>query len=181
MPSPFVTTPDAAAIPILFATKTTWAGIAKVFPNRPGSSPAANDFTAKPGKCLTLPGPDGKIAQVVFGLEDVSSKSRDLFRPGALPGLLPPGVYRFANAPHDMRLATLAFALGTYRFGRYRKNDVPDVLPGCRRTASMPPTIARMAEAAALARDLINTPANDMGPAELAAAAEALGASSTPR
>ena len=74
---------------------------------------AANDFTAKPGKCLTLPAPDGQIAQVVFGLEDETSKSRDLFRPGALPGLLPPGVYRFANAPHDVRLATLAFALGS--------------------------------------------------------------------
>jgi Leucyl aminopeptidase len=99
---------------------------------------AANDFTAKPGKCLTLPAPDGKIAQVVFGLEDESSKSRDLFRPGALPGLLPPGVYRFANAPHDVRLATLAFALGTYRFGRYRKNDRP-TSGWCRPTASMSP------------------------------------------
>jgi leucyl aminopeptidase len=110
---------------------------------------------------------------VVFGLEDESSKSRDLFRPGALPGLLPPGVYRFANAPHDVRLATLAFALGTYRFGRYRKNETPDV-------RLVPPDgidiadIARMAEAAALARDLINTPSNDMGPEELAQAAQAL-------
>ena len=143
---------------------------------------AANDFTAKPGKCLTLPAPDGKIAQVVFGIEDETSKSRDLFRPGALPGLLPPGVYRFANAPHDARLATLAFALGTYRFGRYRKNETPDV-------RLVPPDgidvadITRMAEAAALARDLINTPSNDMGPEELAQAAQALaarfGASST--
>jgi leucyl aminopeptidase len=173
MPSPFETTPGAAAIPILFATKTTWAGIAKELPEPARQFAAANDFTAKPGKCLTLPSPDGKIAQVVFGLEDESGKSRDLFRPGALPGLLPPGVYRFANAPHDLRLATLAFALGTYRFGRYRKNDAPDV-------RLVPPDgvdaadIARMAEAAALARDLINTPSNDMGPEELAQAAQAL-------
>ena len=96
-----------------------------------------------------------------------ASKSRDLFRPGALPGLLPPGVYRFANAPHDTRLATLAFALGSYRFGRYRKTETPEV-------RLVPPDgvdiadIARMAEAAALARDLINTPSNDMGPEELA-------------
>ena len=123
MQSPFETAPDAAAIPIIFATKTTWAGIAGELPEQARQFAAANDFTAKPGKCLTLPAPDGKIAQVVFGLEDESSKSRDLFRPGALPGLLPPGVYRFANAPHDVRLATLAFALGTYRFGRYRKNE----------------------------------------------------------
>jgi leucyl aminopeptidase len=173
MPSPFETTPDAAAIPILFATRTTWAGIAKELPEHARQFAAANDFTARPGKCLTLPAADGKIAQVVFGLEDESSKSRDLFRPGALPGLLPPGVYRFANAPHDMRLATLAFALGTYRFGRYRKNEAPDVrlVPSDGIDAA---DIARMAEAAALARDLINTPSNDMGPEELAQAAQQL-------
>jgi leucyl aminopeptidase len=173
MPSPFETAPDAAAIPIIFATKTTWSAIARELPEPARQFASANDFTGKPGKCLTLPAPDGKIAQVVFGLEDESSKSRDLFRPGALPGLLPPGVYRFANAPHDVRLATLAFALGSYRFGRYRKADRPDV-------RLVPPDgidvadVARMAEAAALARDLINTPSNDMGPEELAQAAQAL-------
>jgi leucyl aminopeptidase len=173
MQSPFETAPDAAAIPIIFATKTTWSAIARELPEQARQFASANDFTGKPGKCLTLPAPDGKIAQVVFGLEDESSKSRDLFRPGALPGLLPPGVYRFANAPHDVRLATLAFALGTYRFGRYRKTDRPDV-------RLVPPDgvdvadVTRMAEAAALARDLINTPSNDMGPEELAQAAQQL-------
>src|SRR3954454_20171976 len=172
MQSPFETAP-AAAIPILFATKTNWAGISKELAPQAQQFAKANDFTAKPGKCLTLPSPDGQIAQVLFGLEEEGGKSRDLFRPGALPGLLPPGVYRFANAPHDVRLATLAFALGTYRFGRYRKNEAPDV-------RLVPPDgidiadIARMAEAAALARDLINTPSNDMGPEELAQAAQAL-------
>ncbi|MEH2525164.1 leucyl aminopeptidase [Bradyrhizobium sp. AZCC 2176] len=173
MPSPFETAPDAAAIPITFTTKTTWSAIARELPEQARQFATANDFTAKPGKCLALPAPDGQIARVVFGLEDETAKSRDLFRPGALPGLLPPGVYRFANAPHDFRLATLAFALGTYRFGRYRKADKPAV-------RLVPPEgvdiadIARMAEAAALARDLINTPSNDMGPAELAEAAQQL-------
>ena len=107
----------------------------------------ANDFAAKPGACLTLPAADGKIAQIIFGLEDDTSQFRDLFRPGSLPGLLPPGIYRFANAPHDTRLATLAFALGSYRFSRYRKSDSPDV-------KLVPPegidvaAITRMAEAA---------------------------------
>src|SRR6185436_9907291 len=175
MQSPFETKPDAAAIPITFATKTTWSAIARDLPEPARQFAAANDFTAKAGKCLTLPAADGKIAQVVFGLEDETARSRDLFRPGALPGLLPPGVYRFANEPHDLRLATLAFALGTYRFGRYRKADTPAV-------RLVPPDgidaadVARMAEAAALARDLSNTPSNDMGPAELAEAARQLAA-----
>ena len=175
MPSPFETAPATSAIPIYFATKATWAGTAKDLPAQAQQFALANDFTAKPGKLLTLPSPDGKIGQVIFGLEDESSKSRDLFRPGTLPGLLPPGVYRFANAPHDVRLATLAFALGCYRFGRYRKAETPDV-------RLVPPEgidiadIARMAEAASLARDLINTPSNDMGPEELASVAAELAA-----
>ena len=70
MQSPFETAPDAAAIPIIFATRTNWAGIARALPEQARQFAAANDFTAKPGKCLTLPAPDGKIAHVVFGLED---------------------------------------------------------------------------------------------------------------
>ena len=175
MHSPFETAPAASAIPIYFANKTTWAGISKELPAPGRQFATANDFTAKPGKCLTLPSADGSIAQVIFGLEDASSKSRDLFRPGALPGLLPPGVYRFANAPHDTRLATLGFALGSYRFGRYRKTDRPEVRLVPPDGVDIP-DIARMAEAAALARDLINTPSNDLGPEELAAAAQALAA-----
>ena len=173
MQSPFEAAPTTSAIPITFATKATWADIREGLPAQARQFALANDFTAKPGKLLVLPSPEGKIAQVIFGLDDEGSKSRDLFRPGVLPGLLPPGVYRFANAPHDTRLAALAFALGSYRFGRYRKADQPDV-------RLVPPDgidvsdIARMAEAAALARDLINTPSNDMGPEELALAAQAL-------
>ena len=48
---------------------------------------------------------------------------KDQFLPGRLSGLLPDGAYRFGNAPHDARLAALAFALGAYRFSRYRKAD----------------------------------------------------------
>ncbi|MDO8396323.1 MAG: leucyl aminopeptidase family protein [Bradyrhizobium sp.] len=173
MPSVFETAPVPSAIPITFATKATWDAIRAGLAAENRQFALANGFAAKPGACLTLPSADGHIAQVLFGLEDETSKSRDLFRPGALPGLLPPGVYRFANAPHDARLAALAFALGSYRFSRYRKNDLPNV-------RLVPPEgvdiadIARMAEAATLARDLINTPSNDMGPEELALAAAKL-------
>jgi leucyl aminopeptidase len=173
MHSAFETAPAASAIPITFATKTTWEAIRTGLAAQARQFAQANNFAAKPGACLMLPSADGHIAQVLFGLDDENSKSCDPFRAGSLPGLLPPGVYRFANAPHDIKLAALAFALGSYRFGRYRKTDVPDV-------RLVPPDgvdiadIARMAEAASLARDLINTPSNDMGPEELARAAQAL-------
>jgi leucyl aminopeptidase len=173
MPSVFETAPAAPAIPIIFATKTSWDAIRDGLAAPARQFALAQDFAAKPGKCLILPSADGQIAQVIFGLEEEGAKSRDLFRPGALPGLLPPGTYRFANAPHDTRLATLAFALGSYRFNRYRKADAPNVrlVPSDGIDVA---DITRMAEAAMLARDLINTPSNDMGPEELAQAAEAL-------
>jgi leucyl aminopeptidase len=175
MPSMFETKPATSAIPITFATKSTWQAISAELPARARQFASANGFAGKPGAWLTLPDADGQIAQVLFGLEEATSKSRDPFRPGALPGVLPPGIYRFANAPHDTRLAVLAFALGSYRFGRYRKADALEV-------KLVPPEgidaadIARMADAAWLARDLINTPSNDMGPEQLAGAAGQLAA-----
>jgi leucyl aminopeptidase len=173
MPSVFETSPDVTAIPITFATKSTWETIHAALPAPARQFALANGFAAKPGAWLALPDADGRITQVLFGLDDPNSKSCDPFRPGALPGLLPPGVYRFANAPHDTRLAALAFALGSYRFTRYRKADVSDVRlvpPGGVDTAE----ITGIADAAMLARDLVNTPSNDMGPAELALAAQTL-------
>ena len=107
---------------------------------------------------------------VLFGIEPADKPGKDRFLPGRLPGLLPAGTYRFANAPHDTRLAALAFALGSYKFTRYRKAEpngaqlaIPDGVDGA--------DLSRIAEGVALARDLINTPANDMGPAELEQAA----------
>jgi len=173
MPSIFESVSTAPAIPITFATKSSWDAIKARLPAAARQFAGASGFAAKPGACLILPGADGQIAGVLFGLEDEGGNSRDLFRPGMLPGLLPGGLYRFANAPHDARLAALAFALGSYRFSRYRKTDASEA-------RLVPPDgidvadVTRMAEGAMLARDLINTPANDMGPAELEIAARAL-------
>jgi leucyl aminopeptidase len=174
MPSVFETAAATPAIPIILATKSTWERVSADLPEPSRQFAKANGFTAKPGAYLALPSATGEIAQVLFGVEDDSAKFRDPFRPGQLPGLLPPGVYRFANvASGHAHLTTLAFALGCYRFGRYRKSEAPDV-------RLVPPDgidvadVARMAEAAMLARDLINTPSNDMGPEELAQAAHQL-------
>jgi len=136
----------------------------------------ASGFAARPGQCLVLPAATGAIGAVLFGLEARDAPERDPFRPGLLPGLLPAGIYRFASAPHDIRLGALAFVLGAYAYRRYRSSKdgegprlvLPDNVDG--------EEITRLAEAVQLARDLINCPANDMGPAELEAATRALAA-----
>jgi leucyl aminopeptidase len=173
MPSIFEPAADAPAIPITFTTKTSWPAIRDALPAEARQFAMANGYAAKPGACLILPAADGSIAQVLFGLEDGSARFRDPFRAGSLPGLLPAGTYRFANAPHDARLAALAFALGSYRFTRYRKRDASEV-------RLVPPDgvdaaeLIRIADSAILARNLVNTPSNDMGPAELELAAKEL-------
>ena len=165
--------PSATTIPISFVTVSTCDTVIGSLPAIARQFATSNGFRGKPADYLAVPGDDGNLAHILFGIEEPTAAWCDPFRPGLLPRLLPPGAYRFANAPHDARLAALAFALGSYTFGRYRKADaagvklaLPDSVDGAE--------LSRMADAATLARDLINTPANDMGPEELAAAAERL-------
>ncbi len=170
---PIFVTADAQAVPILFVTDSNFAEATKIIDQRERAFVRAAGFEPKPGKHLIVPDAAGKLAGVLFGLEEAGDQTLDLFRPGALAGLLPAGSYRFANAPHDARLAALAFALGSYQFARYRKplaRHVRLVLP----EGVDGDDLTRIIEGVTLARDLINTPSNDMGPAELEAAARAL-------
>jgi leucyl aminopeptidase len=170
---PVFAKPGDQGTPILFVTGATIDDVSKRLDGNARGFIKAAGFEPKPGKHLFVPDAAGKLAAVLFGLEAADDASKDLFRPGALPGLLPPGVYRFGNAPHDARLAALAFVLGSYQFTRYRNAQrrdvrlaVPDDVDG--------EDLTRIIEGVTLARDLINTPSNDMGPAELEEAARAL-------
>jgi leucyl aminopeptidase len=172
---PVFRAPDSGATPIYFVDANTFGS------TRDGLAPVARAFAQaagfepKPGRHLLLPGAgnDAKLAGVLFGIDPPDAAARDPFWPGRLPALLPAGTYRFANAA-DGRLAALAFALGTYNFTRYRKPDdkvvalaLPENVDGAE--------LARVTESVFLARDLINTPTNDMGPAELEQAVRDIG------
>jgi leucyl aminopeptidase len=176
IPAVFVTPGSAAAaVPVTFVTAATWTEARERLDAKSRAFAAAAGFEPRAGRHLLLPGPDGGLGGVLFGIENADDVSKDLLRPGALPSLLPAGTYRFATTPHDARLAALAFALGCYRFARYRKVEDKEI------RLELPPGVdgadlARIAEGVGLARDLINTPANDMGPAELEAAAHDLAA-----
>jgi leucyl aminopeptidase len=164
---------SAATIPITFVNAATWPAARDRLDAHARSFVEAVGFQAKAGQHVLLPAAQSGLAGVLFALEAADDPGKDLFRPGALASILPPGAYRFANAPHDARLGTLAFALGCYRFARYRKSDdrairleISDDLDG--------EDISRIVEGVFLARDLINTPANDMGPEDLEEAARVL-------
>jgi leucyl aminopeptidase len=160
-------------VPIWFVTADTYPQVRDQLGAAARRFAETAKFEPKAGQSLLLPGADGALSDVLFALAGAGKPDKDRFLPGRLPLLLPAGVYRFANAPHDTRLAALAFALGSYKFTRYRKAEasgaqleVPAGVDGAE--------VSRIAEGVALARDLINTPANDLGPAELADAALAL-------
>jgi leucyl aminopeptidase len=127
-------------------------------------------FEAKPGSNALVPGADGAPGRVLVGVE----ARPDIWSYGALPKALPRGTYRIDGKlePAAATRAALGWALGGYAFARYKKRPTvarllwPD---GADRAA-----VERTAAAAFLVRDLVNTPAEDMGPAELAAAAEAV-------
>jgi leucyl aminopeptidase len=166
---------QAPAVPVTFVTAATWPEIRTGLAAGARAYADATGFEPRPGRHLLLPGPDGALAGVLFGIEGADAARPDLLRPGALATVLPAGAYRFANAPHDVRLAALAFALGAYQFSRYRKSDDKPVrleLPA----GVDGDDLTRVAEGVTLARDLINTPANDMGPPDLEYAARSLAA-----
>ena len=109
-----------SAHPIWFVTPATFPKVVEKLDKRARAFVEASGFEPKPGRHLILPSAGG-LGGVLFGLES-RPDGANAFLPGLLPGALPAGTYRFANAPHDRRLAALAFALGAYRFTRYRKD-----------------------------------------------------------
>jgi leucyl aminopeptidase len=127
-------------------------------------------FAAKEGELQFIPGDNGRIGAAVLGL----GAGRDPHALAAFSERLPPGVYALSDVPPAFggARAAYAWAIGTYAFDRYRKKSarkdkprlvLPEGVDGA--------LISRLAEGVFLARDLINTPANDMGPADLEQAA----------
>jgi leucyl aminopeptidase len=124
-----------------------------------------SQFEAKAGRSALLPGSDGAPGAALL----LHSEPAEPWDFAALRDRLPAGDWRLEPAAGnvDLGAAALGWALASYRFERYRKKESRPV----RLVVAADPTSARanaIAEAVFLARDLINTPAADLGPAELA-------------
>jgi leucyl aminopeptidase len=169
----FVARGTPNAVPIWFITAANYADVRAMLGAEALAFADAAGFEPKSGRVLLLPGKKG-LDGVLFGLEG-ADEPKDPFLPGRLPQNLPDGVYRFGNEPHDARLAALAFALGSYRFTRYHKTEARAARLDLPQSVDRE-ELERIVEGVTLARDLINTPANDMGPAQLEQAARKLAA-----
>ncbi len=170
----FLTTRAAGAVPILPLTAErlkSWLGTQ---PPRVAAWVEQLRFAAKPGSLCLVPGDDGALARVLAGTDPADGP----YAYAGLPSALPLGRYRLEEtakgeaARDQANAAALGWALGSYAFGRYR--ETPEFASLVWPKAADRAAVARTAEATRLVRDLINTPANDMGPAELAAAARKL-------
>jgi leucyl aminopeptidase len=154
---------DGSAIPVHAVTAAETSAALDAAPPFVKAFAALSEFKGKAGQLLVAPDAAGAMAGVWFGLGDGGDPMA--FR--ALAAKLPAGTYSLADAPEDLdrgQLA-LAFALGSYRFDRYKTHggerarlfvegvDVEEV--------------RHVAHACALARDMVNTPANDMGPLQI--------------
>ncbi|SMH34930.1 leucyl aminopeptidase family protein [Mesorhizobium australicum] len=134
----------------------------------------ANAFTGEEGRTLLLADGDGNVSGALFGLGDQTGGHLPLL-PGALARTLPEGDWHFATALADGENAVLGLLLGGYAFtayGRKPHREIRFAAPeGVDRARA-----ERLAEGVFLARDLINTPTNDMGPDDVEAAARRLAA-----
>jgi len=171
-----LTDDPSGTIPIIAVTTRDFAAWKREQAPTTGAWLDSIGFTGEAGKTALIPGAEGRLALVVQGV----NKDEAIWALAGLPETLPEGSYRLDfdaetlfGAGGATRLA-LGWALGSYGFTRYK--------PAKRGFARLawPQAADRgevelLAEAMALTRDLVNTPAEDMGPAELAAAVDTVG------
>lgn len=171
----FTAKPKHAASVYLYTSAAFKALTADPFPSARAIA-GAQGFTGGAGQTVLVPGEDGKVASVLFGL----GAGKDALAVAALSGRLPEGDYEIAEeSGQPFANIASAWADGAYRFERYKKEKTSPPrlkVPGGKEGERL----SREADAAAHLRDLVNTPAADMTPegleAEMALLAKQYGA-----
>ena len=147
----------ASATPVRFVGPSgTIAPEARAWAERLG-------FKGKPGQVVVVPGADGAVDHVIVG----AGKAFDPMSARALSARLPAGLYRLEGEPEDQKVAALAFLLGRYRFDRYRSGKDEDPVRLVAPDGFDAMEAGRIAAACALAREMVDTPAADMGPLQM--------------
>ena len=140
----------------------------------------ASGFRAGVGSAMLVPGDTGNVACALAGFGDAKSRARGRFPLAAVSLALPMGTYRLAaDLPYgDLETEVLGWLLSGYAFDRYHKNSGSKAQLVCPDSVDLA-KVEAIANAEALTRDLINTPASDMGPEALEQAARDLAAAFT--
>ncbi|HEX3809025.1 MAG TPA: leucyl aminopeptidase family protein [Rhizomicrobium sp.] len=161
----------SSAIPLHATKAANLKQFLTELPKREAAWLKAASFSGREGELLLVPKPNGALGAAVLGL----GKGTDPLASAAFSETLPDGQYKAGNVPAEIGgdLFALGWALGTYSFSRYTKKKTSKAklaIPAGADAAD----VSRIADGVFLARDLVNTPSNDMGPEELATAARDL-------
>jgi len=164
---------EAGALPLTVVTRDSLVTALATLDPAVARWVEATRFTAETGTHLLVPGSDGKPLRVLVA----ASESDSIWDLAGLPEALPEGTYALDAASDDQHATrrALGWALGAYAFTRYRARKHLAARLAWPRHADRK-LAARLARAQCWARDLINTPAEAMGPAEMEQAVEALAA-----
>ncbi len=169
---PFIADDAEAAIPIWPISKQDHKSWLERQPEPVRNWLKLTGFKAEAGSKRLIADADGALAGVALGL----GESPDLWCYGDLAKDLPAATYRLDGLADGAAASTamLGWTLGGYAFTRYRARDKEPARLLAPKGADSG-HVRRTQEAVYLVRDLINTPASDMGPAELAGRIETLG------
>ncbi len=164
--------PARGSVPIHLTSSEHWSAHARALPPEARRWLAATGFAGKPHSHALVPGPDGALREVWAGVRDLS----DPWLMAALPKALPAGHYHLGEGglTADAAAAAMSWELGAYAFDLYK----PRQREAARLSLPLDEQSRRglvIAAATAATRDLVNTPAEHMGPAELAEAVRMVG------
>ena len=168
-------TSSANALPLHVLSETALEGWLADQPGPVQAWVKASGFAGALGQALLVPGEEGTPALALAGYGTEAARRRGRFHLAAAAAKLPAGDYRIESGlPEDQAAnEALGWLLAGYRFDRYR-----DQTPLAARLVAPEgidaDQIAALATGEMLTRDLINTPASDMGPPDLEAAARKL-------
>lgn len=165
--------PAASALPLYLIAEGEAERFAAGLPAPQQNWLKLQGFTGGLGQIVTLPAADGTAAGAAFGLGSAAARARGRFQVAQAAAALPEGDWQLEGHPELAEEAALAWLLAAYRFDRYKaaraqkaRLKAPATVDAAR--------LRRIAEGEFLTRDLINTPAADMGPDELEKAARDL-------
>jgi leucyl aminopeptidase len=155
---------DKAATPILATDAQSLGGLLDSLPATERKWARASGFEGAQGTFALLPDAKGGVARVLVGVRD----GADPWALAALPLKLPRGRYALGKGSVAVAAEHAAFSwdLGSYQFARYKKAKRAAAQLQLEATARVKESLD-LAQAVRLVRDLVNTPAEDMGPEEL--------------
>ncbi len=182
---------EAGALPLWLVTQEQCDALLQSLSAAQSRWALAQDYHAQPHRLLLLPASDGAIAGALWGLgprnagagageagDAAAGPELSIWDAAPLAERLPVGTWRLATplASAPATQFALGWLLGAYRFDRLRRDASASAACLIAPDAADLRYAQAAAAALAMARDLINSPANELGPEELQAAALALAA-----